>query len=199
MNKLLRLVLLVVRARFGRRVDPLGPCTTRFRVLPTDLDLLGHMNNGIYFSIFDLARVDLMARSGLLARFREQGWHPVVTAETGTFRRSLSPFRRFEVRTSILGWDERHLYLEHRVHCGGELATTAVIQARFLSRTGERIAPERLLGLLRHAPERPELPEWVAQWGKAGYEHAAEIAAVRGRPRRAAEGVADVASTFAGR
>lgn len=162
MNKVVRLIILSIRSRLRPRVDPLGPCRTPFRVLPNDLDLLGHMNNGVYFSIFDLARVDLMLRSGLFSRFHRQGWYPVVTAETATFRRSLKPFRRFEVHTRILGWDERHLYLEHRVTSGGKLTTTAVIQARFLSRTGERVAPEQLIGLLDEPPQRPHLPEWVS-------------------------------------
>lgn len=175
MNKVVRLIILGIRSRLRPRVDPLGPCRTPMRVLPNDLDLLGHMNNGVYFSLFDLARVDLMLRSGLFARFRKQGWYPVVTAETATFRRALNPFRRFEVETRIAGWDERHLYLEHRVFCGDKLTTTALIQARFLSRSGERIAPDQLVGLLDDPPRRPELPEWVSRWSKASYEHAAEV------------------------
>lgn len=176
MNMVLRLLVLGVRTRFGRRVAALGPCRTPFRVLPTDLDLLGHMNNGVYFSIFDLARVDLMTRSGLLGKFREQGWYPVVTAETASFRRSLNPFRRFDVHTRIVGWDERHLYLEHRAVSGGRLTTTALIQARFLSRSGERITPQQLIDLLEEPPDRPELPDWVAQWSAASYEHSRELA-----------------------
>ncbi|RCW39954.1 acyl-CoA thioesterase FadM [Halopolyspora algeriensis] len=176
MNMFVRLVVLGIRARLRSRVDPLGTCRTPFRVLPTDLDLLGHMNNGVYFSIFDLARVDLMQRSGLLPKFRKQGWYPVVTAETASFRRSLNPFRRFDVDTRIVGWDERHLYVEHRVTTGGNLATTAMIQVRFLSRSGERIAPERLIGLLDESPQRPELPGWVAEWSAAGYDHSRELA-----------------------
>ncbi|MDR7302666.1 thioesterase family protein [Haloactinomyces albus] len=176
MNMFVRLVVLGIRARLRGHIDPLGPCRTPFRVLPTDLDLLGHMNNGVYFSVFDLARVDLMTRSGLLGKLRERGWYPVVTAETASFRRSLKPFRRFDVHTRIVGWDERHLYLEHRVVTGGKLATTAMIQARFLSRTGERIAPERLIDLLDDSPARPELPDWVADWSAASYEHSREHA-----------------------
>lgn len=171
MNMLLRLLVLAVKSGIGRGVDPLGPCTTNFRVAPTDLDLLGHMNNGVYFSIFDLGRIDLMLRSGLLRALRSHGWHAVVTNETGSFRRPLKPFRAFTVRTRVLGWDEQHLYLEHRVTSGGEPTTTAVIQLRFLSKRGEKIDPERVAGLLPSGTERPELPEWVSRWSRASYEH----------------------------
>ncbi|SDP17229.1 Acyl-CoA thioesterase FadM [Actinopolyspora xinjiangensis] len=175
MNMLLRLVVLMAKTVFGRGVHPLGPCHTNLRVSPTDLDLLGHMNNGVYFSVFDLGRIDLMKRSGLLRRLRPKGWYAVVTNETGSFRRPLRPFRAFTLRTRIIGWDERHLFIEHRIVSGGELTTTAVIQIRFLSRSGERVTPEQVVNLLPGPVERPELPEWVAQWSKAGYEHSAAL------------------------
>lgn len=174
MNMFLRLVILAIKTRLGRGVDPLGPCSTGFRVAPTDLDLLGHMNNGIYFSIFDLARIDLMMRSGLVKRMRRQGWYPVVTAETASFRRSLKPFRRFTVHTGIIGWDERHLFLEHHVTSDGESTTTAVIQARFLTKSGETVPPADLVELLPQEPRRPELPDWIAQWSKSTHEHSTE-------------------------
>ena len=43
----------------------LGLCLTPFRCWFTDLDVLRHMNNGKYFSIMDLARVDrILKKSG---------------------------------------------------------------------------------------------------------------------------------------
>lgn len=178
MNMFLRMIVVLVRARLSRKGDPLGPGRIPLRVRPTDLDPLGHMNNGVYFSIFDLGRIDLMLRSGMYQRFRDAGWFGVVTAETGTFRRELKPFRRFELDTRVLGWDERHLYYEHRIFSGGRMATSAVIQIRFLSRTGERIEPQRVMDLLPEVPERPELPAWVTDWAKSSFEHtrAAELA-----------------------
>lgn len=172
MNMFVRLVILGIKMRLGRKLDLLGTGRTRFRVRPTDLDVLGHMNNGVYFSIFDLARVDLMTRSGLFAQLNKNGWYGVVTTQTGTFRRSLKPFRRFEIDTRIIGWDDRHLYFEHAVTCGGKLTTSAVIQVRFLSRSGERIDPQRLVDTVAPMANRPNLPDWVEQWAKSTFEHA---------------------------
>lgn len=173
MNMYLRLLVVLVRARLRGRCSPLGPNGLPLRVRPGDLDPLGHMNNGVYFSIFDLGRIELMVRSGMWKRFRERGWYGVVTAETGNFRRELRPFRRFHLHTEVLGWDERHLYFQHRIVSGGRLCTSAVIQIRFLSRDGQRITPEDLLQTLPEAPQqRPELPDWVHDWSKSTYEHA---------------------------
>jgi hypothetical protein len=67
-NLLLRTVWLVLTARFRSRCHVLGPVRTPFRVLPTDLDVLRHMNNGVYKSLLDLARTDLMGHAGLSRR-----------------------------------------------------------------------------------------------------------------------------------
>ena len=40
----------------------------RLTTLPTDIDILRHMNNGRYLSLFDLGRWDLLIRTGLFGR-----------------------------------------------------------------------------------------------------------------------------------
>jgi acyl-CoA thioesterase FadM len=171
MNMFLRLIVVVVRARLRGQAPTLGAGRIPLRVRLRDLDPLGHMNNGVYFSIFDLGRIDLILRSGMYARFTQRGWYAVVTAETGSFRRELKPFRRFDLETRVIGWDERHLYFEHRIVSGGRLATSAVVQLRFLSRSGERIEPGQVMALMPDEPTRPDLPTWVADWGKSVYKH----------------------------
>ena len=103
MNKLLRLLWLLIVARFRPPCDLLEPCRTPFRVMPTDLDVLGHVNNGVYLSIMDLARVDLMIRASVFAKAKAQGWYPVVTAETIQFRRSLKLVQAFEIENAVIG------------------------------------------------------------------------------------------------
>ena len=74
-------------------MPPLGPCVTPFRVLPTDRDVLMHVNNGVYLSMMDVARVDLMYRAGLMGKLATRRWYPVVVAESIQFRRSLELFQ----------------------------------------------------------------------------------------------------------
>jgi len=60
----------------SRRASPLGSTDVgrmTFRVVPTDLDVLGHMNNGVYFSLMDLGRIDLMIRTGAWKRLTALG------------------------------------------------------------------------------------------------------------------------------
>src|SRR5512139_1107140 len=167
MNLLLRLCWLLVVGRFRARVAPLGPCRTPFRVWPTDLDLLWHMNNGVYFSIMDLARIDLMIRSAMAPKIRAQGWYPVVVAETIQFRRSLNPFQRFEIETRVLGWDDKAIVLEQQFLRGDEAVAHALVRARFLSRHGGTVSPAQLVELFGLPPESPSMGEYASRWNAA--------------------------------
>jgi acyl-CoA thioesterase FadM len=170
MNKLFRLLWVLLAGRHRAAVPPLGPCRTPFRVWPTDLDLLWHVNNGVYFSIMDLARIDLMIRAGMAAKIRAQGWYPVVVAETIQFRRSLNPFQRFEIQTRVLGWDDKALVLEQQFFRGDESVAHALVRARFLSRRGGPVAPQELIGLFGLSPESPSMGDYATQWNQAQAE-----------------------------
>ena len=78
MNVWWRTLLTLMRARvLYRRRGPLPPDAVgriRLRTLPTDIDLLGHMNNGRYASLFDLGRFDLLTRTGIWQTMDERGW-----------------------------------------------------------------------------------------------------------------------------
>ena len=166
MNLVFRLLLLRILTAFRPRCDPFGPCRTPFRVVPTDLDPLMHMNNGIYFSLLDLARIDLMFRSGMVARMRRAGIYVVVAAETMRFRKSLRLWQRFEIETSIVGWDHSAFFVLHRMfRPGDELVNEAVVRARFLRRRGGGVSPAELLALMgRTADPAPALPAWILAW-----------------------------------
>jgi hypothetical protein len=73
MNLFLRFFYLVLTLPFKSKVPKLGPCRTSFLCWPTDLDVLMHMNNGKYFSILDLARIDLMGARGYLRLLSNRG------------------------------------------------------------------------------------------------------------------------------
>ncbi|MFC3689853.1 acyl-CoA thioesterase [Aquipuribacter hungaricus] len=167
MNLYLRLLHLVLLGRRRSRVSVLGPVRTPFRVWPTDLDLLRHVNNGTYLTIMDIGRLDLLARSGVTPLLRRAGWYPVVVAETITFKRSLRLFQRFDVVTEVVGWDEVSLFLRQDVVRGDVLVASAVIRGRFLGRDGARITPQQVMGLSGEQLEARELPAWVVDWARS--------------------------------
>jgi len=164
MNLFLRLLLLLLTAPFRPRCDVLGPSRKRFIVWPPDLDVLFHVNNGVYLSMLDVARVDLMLRSGIGKRLRKTGVYPVVAAQTIRFRRSLQLFQAFEVETQVIGWDEKAFIIQHHFLRGGEVVAEAVVRSRFLRRRGGTVSSRELLDLIGHAGESPPLPEWIQAW-----------------------------------
>ena len=115
------------------------------RTLPTDIDLLGHMNNGRYGSLFDLGRFDLLIRTGIWDVFQKQGWYAVVASETITFRKSLELWQRFTVESRLLGHDDKSAYLMHRAVVDGEVYAEMIVRARFLRRSGRHRAPRGAL------------------------------------------------------
>ncbi|WP_261165434.1 thioesterase family protein [Microbacterium sp. Marseille-Q6965] len=167
MNLYFRLLLLWLRSRRARRVSLWDEVRTPFRVVPTDLDPLMHMNNARYLALLDLGRTDLMFRSGFWDEVSKRGWYPVVTAQTISYKRSLTLWQRFELATRVLGVDERHVYMEQEFHRGGKVIARAVVQARFLRKQGGTVDPGELLAAAGGDPGHLTLPEWVRPWADA--------------------------------
>ncbi|MGM1017793.1 MAG: acyl-CoA thioesterase [Actinomycetota bacterium] len=163
------LVILAARRRVrrGQGLEPADVARVRVTTLPTDIDILRHMNNGRYLSLFDLGRWDLLIRTGLFDAMKERGWYAVVASETITFRRSLGLWQRFEVESRFLGHDERSLFLEHRAVVDGEIYARAIVRARMLRRSGGTVQNEELFAAVGHPEGVPEIEDWVHDWAAA--------------------------------
>lgn len=150
----------------SRRRSPLGVHdvgTVRFRVLPTDLDVLGHMNNGVYLSIMDLGRMDVMIRSGAWARLRAHGFYPVMASATISYRKSLQPWQLFDVETRIIGYDDKNTFIEQRFVVDGEVYARAIGKARFLKKGGPVTLAE-LSEVVGVDVTSLTPPDWVLRW-----------------------------------
>ncbi|MEG3616513.1 acyl-CoA thioesterase [Isoptericola haloaureus] len=170
MTRMLQLAqasLLPHRARPG--MAPLDTSTTVLRVHPGDLDLYLHVNNGSYLQMMDVARSNLLADLGGLARLKAHGWYPVVAASTMTYKRSLQLFDRVTIATRVVGWDQRVVYLEQVfTRRDGEFCARGWVAGRFLGRDGIRVAPQEVVALLADAElESPELPADLAAWARS--------------------------------
>lgn len=166
MNLIFRMARVFLAALLGRRLDGiLAVSSVRFRVLPNDLDLNLHMNNGRYLTLMDLGRADLMIRTGLLGPILRRRWMPVLGGATVRYRRSLSPFERFVLRTRLLCWDDKWLFIEHRVETtDGSLACHAVVKGLFLAPGGASVPPSEILAVLGRDAASPPMPAGVAAW-----------------------------------
>ncbi|MEV8358044.1 acyl-CoA thioesterase [Microbacterium sp. NPDC076895] len=171
MNVMWRTMLVMWRARRRKRreglASPTGVARIRLTTLPTDIDILRHMNNGRYLSLFDLGRWDLLIRSGLLDAMREQGWYAVVSSETISFRKSLQLWQRFDVESRFIGHDDKALYLEHRAVVNGEIFARAIIRSRMLKRSGGTVTHDEFFAAVGRPDDTPDVSSWIHDWAAA--------------------------------
>ena len=170
-NVIWRTLLVMWRARRRLRkegtIAPGSLSTIRVTTLPTDLDVLRHMNNGRYLSLFDLGRWDLLGRTGMTDAMKRNGWYAVVSAETVTFRKSLELWQRFDIESRLLGHDDKAIYLEQRAVVDGEIYARAIIRARMLKRRGGTLSHEELFAAVGRPEGLPDVEPWVREWATA--------------------------------
>ncbi|MEJ3405300.1 acyl-CoA thioesterase [Rathayibacter sp. YIM 133350] len=167
-----RTIFHIALARLRRPIGIYDVSRSWFRTLPTDQDVLGHMNNGVYFSIMDIARFDQTIRSGTWDVFRARGWYPVVVSETLSFRKSLTLGQRFAIESRILGFDDKAVYVEQRFvrpDADGRLEVYAkgYIRGRFLKKTGGTVPIAEVIEASGGIPEGLEVPQRLLDWGQA--------------------------------
>ena len=123
MNLIFRMLWVIVRSLFMERMDKGNyKSSLALRVLPNDIDINLHMNNGRYLTICDLNRVDVFARSGLLKAMFKRGWIPVIAEHTMTYKKPLGIFERYRVKTEVTHWDEKYFYMKHNFSTGERIA-----------------------------------------------------------------------------
>lgn len=170
MNLILRMLRVLIAARFRPRVSALEETVVAFRVWLNDLDVLLHMNNGRYLTIMDLGRNDAYIRTGMSALVRRQGWFPVVAGETIRFRESLNPLQRYDLRTRVLGWDDRSFYIRQTFVVAGREAAIGVVRVRFLRRSGGTVGAGEVAQALMPGVSSPALPAYVTTWRESESE-----------------------------
>jgi len=145
------------------RVGLWGSASVPMRVWPADVDVALHINNGMYFSLMDLGRIDLMLRAGAWQRMMRRRWSQVISAETIAFRKSLKLWQSYTMETRLLGHDKKAFYFEQRMVAGGEVYARAIMAVRFVSK-GRPVPMEDLLAEFGAPPADLELPAWVHDW-----------------------------------
>lgn len=178
MNLWLRLLWLIIRYRHRPALQLPGDVSRlSMRVLPNDLDANLHMNNGRYFTIMDLGRLDLLFRAGATwGLIRRKGWAPMVGALQMRFRLPLALFQKYALETRILCWDEQWFFIEQRfiLDAGprkGAVAAIALLRGGFFDGANKRMLPVReMLDILGISATSPQEPDYVTHWRAAELE-----------------------------
>ena len=163
MNLFFRLLLLLFSMPSKKPLGLLDSSELHFRVLPNDLDIYGHMNNGRYLTLMDLGRMDWIWRTGLGKAARKNRWNPLVAASTIRYKKSLTLWKRFTLRTRVLGWDDKWFYIEQTFQKGARPIASAVVRGLFRGPHGN-VLPADVLTALGQKIQPPVLPEKLHHW-----------------------------------
>lgn len=137
MSLIFRMIMLLIASKFKPRLPIVYPKNTlTLRVLPNDLDINLHMNNGRYLTICDLSRIDMFIRTGLARTMQKEGWFPVIAEHTMKYKRSLKPFQKYRVTMEITGWDDKRFFMVHTFWVGDRVMAEGTSQGCIISKTG---------------------------------------------------------------
>lgn len=165
MHMILRTILIFLKRGLIPKAHFNEKTTVTMRVLPTDLDLLWHVNNGVYFSFMDFGRWDMVFRNGMYDLAAKKGWFAVVAGETIKFKKSLELWNKFQLETQNIGFDEKYFFIQQKFFYKNELMATGLVKIRFLKRTGGTVSPREVLDLFTGQ----ELPDLSGNLGQEWY------------------------------
>ncbi|HBR96469.1 MAG TPA: hypothetical protein DD979_03705 [Gammaproteobacteria bacterium] len=137
MNLIFRMLSLLVASFFKQRLPVESPKNTLvLRVLPNDIDINMHMNNGRYLTICDLSRVDMFLRTGLARTMVKEKWMPVIAEHTMKYKRGLKLFEKYEVHMEIVQWDEKYFHMAHVFLIGDRVVAEGTSKGAVVSKAG---------------------------------------------------------------
>jgi acyl-CoA thioesterase FadM len=131
---------------------------------PHDLDFWLELNNGRALSLYDIGRIAMAQRGGLIRALRENGWGLTIAGSHTKFRRRIRGFERFEMRSRVVCWDDKFTYIEQSMwKRNGECASHVLYRAAVTGKNG-LIRPPEILAAIGQPTESPEMPDWIKDW-----------------------------------
>ncbi len=164
MTRSLRILFIIIGARFRKKIKPDEEISLNFRVRIADVDL-SIMNNTAMLAITELGRWDLIVRTGYLKYARTNRLYLPLASISAQFRRPLKRFQKFQLRTQLIYWDEKWIYMSHRIV--RKKKTIAVALAKVALKKGkERIPFERVISDLNWEMKPKRRPEMIDEFEK---------------------------------
>ena len=131
-----------------------------------DIDYQFEMNNGRIITLFDLGRVPMFVRMGVLEEMQAAGWYGTIAGSSIRYRRRITIGQKLEIRSRAVGVDNRFFYIEQGIFRGDECCAHGLLRAAIT--TGKGIVPTGdVLERLGFVDTIPILPDWARDWDRA--------------------------------
>lgn len=132
--------------------------------LPWDIDLWMELNNGRTLTLFDLGRIPLARRVGLIGAIKRQGWGLAVAGASVRYRRRIRMFDIITMRSRVVFWDSRFIYIEQSMwKKDGDCANHILLRTAVTGKDGI-VSPARVLEAMGQQMPAPQAPDWVSAW-----------------------------------
>jgi acyl-CoA thioesterase FadM len=140
------------------RLGPIDEDRLQMRTWPTDFDWTGHVGDERYLERMKLGRYLLATRMGLLSQMASKHVTAHVAATEVQYLDELAVFQSFELVSRVAGWDDKWLYVEHRVERYGKPIAIGRVQLVF-KHAGETVPPDLVLSWSGTVVPSPPIPQ----------------------------------------
>lgn len=140
-----------------------------FRVGLTDIDFNMHINNSRYMIFMERSRWDHMVQIGMWDFITEEQLNPIIAGIEMSYIREIRCFKRFDLETSFIGWDEKYFYMEQRFVINQTIHAYGLVKAVFMKQ-GKLVTPSVFFSKMNIDVLPDALPEHVELWKKMGVE-----------------------------
>lgn len=164
MYPFVRIFYALWKFRNAPKLGPLDTHVSQHYCLPWDIDLWRELNNGRTLTLYDIGRIVMAQRNGTAAATQKAGFGLVVAGASVRYRKRITMFQKFELRTRLLGVDEKFIYIEQSMWLNDETCANHILLRGALVQKGKMIPPTELLKRLDGDFETPELPQWAQAW-----------------------------------
>lgn len=132
--------------------------------LPWDIDVWMELNNGRTLTLYDMARIPLAMKAGLITALRDNKWGLTMAGCSVRYRRRIRMFEKIEIRSRLVCFDDRFMYLEQSMwKKNGECANHILYRSAVTDENGI-VATQRIMDAVGLHEASPDMPAWIQNW-----------------------------------
>jgi acyl-CoA thioesterase FadM len=164
MYPFLRLGLNLLSARKLPPMNVLDLHVSQHRCRLVDCDIFLEMNNGRILTLYEMGRFQAAVRMGLWALLKKKRWGLAMAGTSIRYRRRITPFEKYEIRTKITTWDDRFIYIEQGMFkMSGECASHVLFRIAVVAK-GRAVPTDVLNEAMGVTTHRPTPAAWIQNW-----------------------------------
>ena len=134
-------------------------------VLPNDIDPFLELNNGRYVTLLDLGRFAYGGRIRMKSFLDKNKWSLTIVGTYNEYRYRLRVFQKFQIKSKILGYDEKWFYFFQKAERKGKTHMASVVKFAFTSSDG-LVFPEEVIPSMGLKYNPNQLPDWIKELTK---------------------------------